>query len=177
MGWDFTSGATKADRIRELTKGWESDDATHTVIRKCVKGNILWYVMEIRDKATDATSRWIGCSLLGAEKGFGWGSKDMSEEMGPCFYNVPLEYLDMVPEPAHNYGWRAKVRAYWAAAGRKLTVGETVKLRDGCRPAEITIETLKPLRGRGPDGRMYKIPRRLLAPTGDDLAADRVATA
>ena len=165
MGWDFGHGETRADRIRDLTKAWESETASYTTLRHCAKGNILWYVVEKTDKATGATSRAIGCSILGAMKGVGWGSKDMSEEMGPCYYSVPLSYLDMVPEPEGKYaaGWREKVRKYHAARGKPLRIGETVTLF-GCSINEVVIEKLRPLMGRAVGGMLYRIPRRMLVP-------------
>src|SRR3990172_3602103 len=108
MGWDFTSGATKSDVIKEFTKGWEGESRKTVCLLHCVKGTILWTVMEATIKVDGKIDRWIGCSILGAEKGFGWGRKDMDEGMGPCFYNCPLEYLDMVPVPAGEFakGWQ-----------------------------------------------------------------------
>ena len=165
MGWDFGTGETKSDRIRDLTRDRDTDTASYRCLRRCVKGNVLWYVMEITHKGdSPGVERFIGCSLLGAMKDVGWGSKDMDESMGPCNYNVPLEYLDLVPEPAHNYGWRDKVRAYHAAHAKKLTVGETVPLH-GCSIKEATIVSLKPLRGRAPNGVVYRLPRRYLVPS------------
>jgi hypothetical protein len=175
MGWDFVTDATKADVIREKVAGWEGPSGKTVCLRHCLKGNILWTVMETtysgdflaKTVDTPPVERWIGCTILGVEKGVGWGSKDMSESMGPCFYSVPLAYLDLVPEPGGLYaaGWRDKVRAYHAARARTVKIGETVKLY-GTAINEVVIESLRPLRGRAVGGTLYRIPRRMLVPAG-----------
>jgi hypothetical protein len=169
MGWDFEYGATKATVIRDLAAGWTGT----TCLRHCVKGNIFWAVYETthtgdflaKTVGTPPVERWIGCSILGAEKGVGWGSKNLSESEGPCYYSCPLAYLDLVPEPEGLYatGWREKVRRYHATRGRTLRVGEMVTLF-GCSINEVVIESLRPLMGRAVGGALYRIPRRMLVP-------------
>ena len=160
MGWDFSMGATKKSVIADLMKGWESETSKVVSLAHCTKGNILWGVMETTTKATGETRKWISCSILGAEKDFGWGSKDMTESMGPCYYTCPLSYLEMVPAASEE--WRTKVRAYHTKMNVKLKVGDRVKLSEGCNPGEMTVTSLKPLRAVA-NGTTYRLPKRYLA--------------
>lgn len=177
MGWSFTSGATKKSVIAELTKGWDNVHSKATCLAHCVKGNILWAVMETEAKLTAETSpdpehltpgtkeKWILCSILGAEKDFGWGSKDMDEGMGPCYYTCPISYLETVTVIT-NAAWRAKVHEYHAKRSIKLKIGDKIKLTAGCKPDVLTVCSVKPLRARveggEQDGRAYSVPRRYI---------------
>ena len=119
MGW--TSGnMTRSDIISEMTQGYNNDATTRVVtLRKCTSGNTLWLVKATEIFVEDAwvelaESRWIGCVLMQKYGKFEWGYKCLEESMGPSQVSCPLAYLDMVPEPTHNYNWRESVRAYWA---------------------------------------------------------------
>jgi len=154
MGWSFDSSLhSKAELIAYLT-GPNLGTAMKTVA-KCVKGNVLWTVHEyVEDSGSyKAGQRWIGCYLMGADKGW-WGSKDMDESCGPCEVSCPLSYLAMVPDPGgYATAWREKVRAHHAKASKfnGLKVGTKVKLRAGVTVAgdpltEATIASVRPLR-------------------------------
>ena len=164
MGWDFTSGATKADIIRAVTKTRESETAVWDTLAKCCRGNNLWTVQRSTVKATGEENRFIVLYRLGAEKDYGWGYKDIEESMGPCETGCPVAYYDLAPNPTEKYAiaWRERNRLDMERRGQKLAVGQTVKLKDGYKPNEVTIVTLKPLRGK--DGyNMYRLSRRMLA--------------
>ena len=137
MGWDFIHGATRADIIAKLTRT-EVYGENSTRRRQClahtVSGNVLWAVWELTDALAETTTRYIGCDLLGAEAGYGWGYKAMEESMGPFYYTCPPSYLDMVP--VANPVWRAKVYAYWqerrdkarAATATKPAIGQWMQV-------------------------------------------------
>ncbi len=148
MGWWFTQGDTRKDVIQKLIKNEENENGKWTTITHCVRGNILWIVREILNKKENKTDRYIQCSILGSEKNYGWGSKDMSEEMGPIYHSCPLKYLDMVPEPKSEYAksWRDKVREHNKKLGFKLKIGMEVELT-GCKIDHLKITSVKPLRG------------------------------
>lgn len=168
MGWSMTMGASKADIVAERTKGWENEKTKTTCLRKSVVGNVLYAVMETTFKdgrpAREAvaaetgdfarpfvpakpalppggTERWIAVCLLGAERGYGWGSKDMDESAGPCEVSCPLYMLDMVPCPGgYATKWREKVRAYHAAKA------ENARMRKAIKPG--TVLYLPNVKGR-----------------------------
>ena len=96
MGWSFTSGASRSDVIADLTKGWDGGDYTVRCVRKALRGNTLYAVMENTPKepVLGPPTRWLGVSLLARHGSYGWGSKDMSESMGPCEVSCPLAFLD-----------------------------------------------------------------------------------
>jgi len=116
------------------------------------------------------TERFIGCSILGSDPGCGWGSKDMEESMGPCYYSCPLSYLDIVPDPGgYATAWREQVREYWQkrrSARAKVKVGDTILLGEGfsvggvMRPS-MKIVSLKPMRALM-DGMMVRLNTRAI---------------
>lgn len=107
MGWYYTSGATKAQIIEELTASRSDGIRRWETLHRTVRGNVLWTVEEITGGISP--KRLIGCYLLASNKG-DWGYKPMEEAVGPCYYSCPLKYLDMVPIANNN--WRLRVYAY-----------------------------------------------------------------
>ena len=169
MGWLFSSEwPTKAAMIKHLTEPGEAFSAKVRTIAKAVRGNTLWSVIEyVEDGGTyPKGTRAIICFLLESDtkRGHGWGYKDMDESMGPCDISCPVRFLDMVPDPGgYATEWRAKVRAEAERKARlkgSLAVGATIVLRSGCKPARLTCTSVKPLRGEGPYGVIYRIPAR-----------------
>ena len=153
MGWSYERGADKAKVIAEFIAPY-GDSKT---IAHCVRGNSVYAVREVI-KAGAEPERYIVIALLGREKGFGWGSKTMSEHEHPYYYACPVSYLDMCTAPGneHSAKWREKVRA--RAALRKVAVGDKVNLANGWL---VEITGLKPLRCSH-EGRNYKLHARLI---------------
>ena len=121
MGWLFTYGKTKAELIKELTAPEENETRRWATIAHCVRGNVLWSVIEITYTQEHRTKRLIVCNLLARQKDCGWGYKDMDESMHPFFYSCPLKYLDLVP--IERFGghpeWRGQVHEYHARIALK----------------------------------------------------------
>lgn len=172
MGWSFSCNPCddRAATIRELT----TDPAHHNTLDFSARGNHLWTVKEYT-KESGETARYICLFLLqGGGRGSGWGYKDITESMGPFKTDCPLRFFDMVPEPPNDYGreWRERVRAAHVQTSAKrqyiaaLAVGQTVDLVPGCKPARVTVSSIKPLRGYGDDGRLYRINPRHIAAQG-----------
>jgi len=160
MGWDFTRNASKADIVRERTKTWVYDGRKGETLTHKVIGKTLWTVRKVTEIASGKQlSLYIGCDLLDSQKGFGWGYKDMGEEMHPYYYDCPLAFLDMVPVACQE--WRDKVIAWHARNSRTFNVGDTVKL-EGCRIPEVTITSIKPFRGIY-NGVTYRLKKDLIA--------------
>ena len=162
MGWLFTQGATRADIIADRVRTWSNDTHAGRTLRHCTKGNVLWTVRELTDKATGITERYIGCYLLQRERGYGWGYKDMCESMHPYYYSCPLAYLEIVPTECEP--WRERVREYHARQSRRLTVGVTYALIGRTIP-HVEIVSLRPLRGRH-NGTTYRVSKSYI---GDEL--------
>ena len=123
MGWLFSSNWTrKADMRRHLCE----ENGLKT-LKSCWTGNNLWAVQECT-KGEYAGQRFIALYLCKFYKDEG-GYKDVDESAGPYYFNCPLAYLDMVPDPGgYATEWRANVRKYWADRNRKLVEGQRIKL-------------------------------------------------
>lgn len=165
MGWTYSpSWPTKAAMIDYCTGEALGGPGAVTTIAKAIRGNVLWTVIEYgADSARyPKGTRAILCFLLGAEKGYGWGYKDMDESMGPCDLSCPIKFLDMVPDPGgFATEWRARVRAEAAKRAIPIAVGNRLILRANCRPTSLICTSVNPLRGVA-DGITYRIRRALL---------------
>ncbi len=159
MGWDHTLGASRADIIAYVTKDTERTKC----LAKATRGNVLWAVFE---QAGVEPERYIACFLLSSLKGFGWGYKAIDESMHPYYYSCPVSFLEMAPVACQ--AWRDTVLAEAAKAKRKLTVGVWYTL-PGRKPNRVRVESLKPLRGRGEDGLLYRVSRKII---GDEIQTE-----
>jgi hypothetical protein len=161
MGWFYTEGLTRAQLVHHLTEPWiGTDDKLHRVsLAHAAVGNTLYVVWEVQETG----ERWISVNLMRNNGSYGWGYKDMTESMGPTECSCPLKFLDMVAEPNSEYAknWRERVRAYHARRNQPLHVGQVIPFPKGTRPPEVTITSLKPLRGEY-HGVVYSIPRKML---------------
>jgi len=151
MGAFFTRGATKQDIIKECLEPFDAANGGRVeVIAHSLRGNVLWTVREKTDK-DGSKQRCIHCDVLKSHDR-SWGYMPMDETVGPCYYNCPLKFLVMVPDPPPSEfvgPWREKVRAYHAeqrrvaAVRRSLKVGCVVKFNDDCRVSELRVESVK----------------------------------
>lgn len=109
MGWylDPTLETRKA-LVDDLTRTESNENRTRTCLAHCLRGNVLWSVVEYSFTDGTAAHRYIGCDLLQNGGSRGWGYKPMDESVGPYYYSCPMKYLKMVPEIA-NQEWRDKV--------------------------------------------------------------------
>lgn len=170
MGWSFTYGKTKKDLVEYLTKNneWVNDKGVKIAnnhVASSLVGNHLWASFD-RYKDDVFQDRYIVLFLLANDKSMSersrsndnWGYKDISESMGPAYYDCPLYLLDMTPVPSSEYaaGWREKVRAHHAKkrGWSSLKAGDTVKLADWMvkRYGQETV-TIENATSRG---RLYK---------------------
>lgn len=132
MGWLFTRGFSKADVIRELTRQEEDETRRRETMTHCVRGTVLWAVVEVTLKQETRRKRFIACYLLRSQRGYGWGYKEMHESMHPYYYSCPLKYLDLVP--VANAGWRAEVRTYHRNRHREVVIGQKVAIKGSTIP-------------------------------------------
>jgi len=118
MGWTHTRGASRKDIIKKVTEQKENESGSWETIAYCSRGNVVWAVLQItkkKDGQPFSSSRFIMCYLLRSDKDFGWGYKDISEDMGPAYYTCPLKYFSLCPDYfiqdyPHAVEWRANVR-------------------------------------------------------------------
>lgn len=161
MGWTFARDQTRSELMRRLTLPWvgTEDNLRRVSLAHTAVGNTLYVVWEVQETG----ERWIGVDLMRHDKELGWGFKDMTEESGPGECSCPLKFLNMVPEPNSEYAkdWRARVRSYHARRTQPLHVGQVIQFTNGTSIPEVTLTSIKPLRGTY-NGVTYRIPRKLL---------------
>ena len=160
MGWLFTQHQTRKELIRSRIRDQDCDGVTYRCLRYTAVGNVLWTVWEVT-RPGDEARRYIGCDLMACDRGYGWGYKDLSESMGPCYYSCPLAYLDLVPPT--NPDWREQVRAWHAARNRPVVVGDLLVFEGLSIPEARVVEK----HGRRVIGEYagcrYRLPPRVLA--------------
>jgi hypothetical protein len=162
MGWLFTHGASRKDIIEDLTRErvQENGNGIRT-LRKSFRGNTMYVLHETFG---EKPLKFVIVYLLQRDASCGWGYKDMDEGMLPYYFDCPVSFLDEADEPMNENArdWREKVR-YLAAqrTAKKPKVGEKWSLVH-CKFESAVITSTKPLRGRAPNGGLYKLPRRML---------------
>lgn len=112
------------------------------LIRSSAVGNHHWYVYRVHDTGRIG----IGLDLMKpGGRDCGWGYKSLDESAGPYYYDCPLGYLEVAPEPTspHAAEWRRKVRQHHSmkaarpkpAAGMVVRIGNcTLRLTDPAGP-------------------------------------------
>ena len=169
MGWDFyaDSRIDKKAIIRKL-KEPGSLAPGYEMLKSTVIGNNFWYLMR-----TPEGKITIGLTLMkSGGQGYGWGTKELSETMGPNELDCPLAYLDEASPPEfYAVEWRENVRKYHAEQDRRKTSrpayaeGQLWTTRTG-----LTYQLLEKLEARRgwhvvkvSTGMIYRAPFRHLA--------------
>lgn len=141
MGWLFSRRwSTKKALIEHLTAEQRCSRAVEygggpvaqaqgsmKTLAKSLHGNRLWTVMQgDYPDHPELNEKFILLFLLASDRTDGWGYKDIAETSGPAYYDCPLKFLEMVPEPDHNYGWRKGVRDWHAGKREQADVAKTI---------------------------------------------------
>ena len=180
MGWLFSYNITeKKDMVAERIENWKNEveiDGVQTLVTaEClahsVKGRCLWTVWEIAKTSIDkkelfSIDRYIRLDLIEKQDGH-YGYKGMDESAGPCYYDCPLKFLDMVPEVTRQT-WRDKVKEYHAAKRSKISarasvkVGDTIKLVNASIPQVVVVSKVKNKIFGSYQGQTYKVAPRFI---------------
>lgn len=132
MGWYFQDGAgTNQEILNELTQPWTDDEGRLHTITNASFG-AFGRAMYAAHRINGVVQPGVVIYLIERSRGQ-WGYKPQGEAMGTYQYDCPLALLDLVP-PDDHFGWREKVRAYWADRAAPKTaptvrVGDTVYLK------------------------------------------------
>lgn len=124
MGWLF-GWSTRGELADHLISG----NGVKT-IKHAWKGNNLWAVQE-GTKRDGTKELFIALYLTKGRTNSseGWGYKDMDETAGPYYYNCPISFLNMVPDPGgYATEWRAQVLSRALKAKQKFSVGQKITL-------------------------------------------------
>jgi len=160
MGWSIYSAASSPqnkeqeyDEIRRLCT-WDGDKATNTLVDAKKVGSTWYAAMRITPKdethtdsqyiADDDGSFVIAVVFLTSRERGEWGYKDMSESMGPCYYDCPASILALLsPLTGEGYAkeWRAKCEETRKAKRAKVTPGSL--------PHGATVTLQEPLSFQG----------------------------
>ena len=166
MGWYFDPNwETRKQLVEDLTKTEANDNRTRTCLAHCLRGQVLWSVVEYTFTDGTPPRRYIGCDLLQNGGSSGWGYKPMDEAAGPCYYSCPMQYLNRVPEIA-NQAWRDEVIRKAKLKRLQVEVGDLVGLDDRfvIKVVQITRKLSKStLAAKDRDGKEFSIKRHYLS--------------
>ena len=136
MGWLFGHYDRKS-LINHLVSG----NGVKT-LKHCFKGNNMWAVQEYHREGMAHPVRFVCLYMLRGNPRvkndpYGWGYKDVSEDMGPCQLSCPVSYIELVESHEKEFGyeptgyaaeWRERVRTAAAKRSLKLVEGQRIKL-------------------------------------------------
>ena len=121
MGWLFSydPGFGRKQLLEDLRSPRRFGEHIK-LLQSSAVGNHHWYLAKTT-KPDGSEVTWIGLDLMqGGGRNQGWGYKDMSESMGPYYYDCPITYLDKAsPAKGCAIEWRAKVRSYHEAKKKR----------------------------------------------------------
>lgn len=154
MGWTFSSSwpSKKAVHVELFT---QLGGADRVIDQAATSGGAHYWALV---RGTDGqTAVFLG--LVGAQRGYGYGYKDMDETCGPCEVDCPLRLIDAADAPLNEWAreWREKVRAYHVTASKKraqtatnrksLRVGSKIVLHERFTPrGPLVVTNVNPLR-------------------------------
>lgn len=130
MGWFVGFNRTRKELIAELIKTEHLEHASRHTLRHCVRGNVLWSLVEIRftNELECEPYRYIACDLMQKIDGY-WGNKPLSEIDHPYYYSCPLSYLEAAP--VQSDAWRRRVQTYHEALrARRMTKHRVTELQE-----------------------------------------------
>jgi len=113
MGTTFIVGSTKQHIIKGILDDLKATDSL--LASKVTKEDgepVLW-TAETRETEDGQIFQFIGCYVLRQDNEGNWGYKGLDETVGPCFYSVPLKWLNKYPcniQTEFSRDWRKTVR-------------------------------------------------------------------
>ena len=82
------------------------------VVKSAMVGSTYYAAVRTTNSETGYDKIWGAVVLTSTKKddGFNFGYKDMSEDMGPCYYDCPKRILDLLSPTDNEYAlnWRRK---------------------------------------------------------------------
>ena len=171
MGWLYSNRWDSKLSLLAYLRSYERWGSDYTILKTTCNGNRHWYVAEHKDGV-----RFIGLDLMASGGGDGWGYKDMDESAGPCYYDCPLAYLDLVAN--HNpvafaAEWREKVRKHHARKKATPTLAAGMTVMYGGHVYRLD-SAAGPRRGwlvhRESDGRLFRMNARQLAQAVENIS-------
>lgn len=140
MGWTFYDAWTdlhgKVDRKYECDRlcTWDNEDTSGRVLKSTMRGSVYYGAYEWTNKKTNEVKN-IGIVILTSSDkahGFNFGYKDMTESMGPGYYDCPKSIIDLLSPTENEYAieWRKKCienaenkKKSWL---KKVAIGEKI---------------------------------------------------
>lgn len=129
MGWtsfrDHTPSESRADIIRrEFTQAATAANPTSWGFEQIAERGAIVYAIMYRD-TPDQPRAFFGVVYITERNNGEFAYKDMSEDMGPYYYDMPARMLaqleQLAPNPTGPYAekWREKVRQHHAQKAAK----------------------------------------------------------
>lgn len=169
MGWSScTSWSNKKQVVNELKNDLAKN---YNIIADKSTKTGLWAVIEHKQEA----KRYIFLALIQTRGGKykEYYVKEMTESSGPCYYDCPLEFLELVPCPTEREWaaeWRQKVMTYHntkvkqkeqvKSLTNKLERGQKFELYDKLFTFQFYDERNFPIVLGNSDNKLYKLKKK-----------------
>lgn len=129
MGWTFTHRpkgmTTEAFFVKEFPTMLQERGQ---ILASAMKDGVFYAA--VHNKDTDEVWALV-CLTQRSKQYHNFGYKDMSDSMGPCYYDAPAKVLDLLTPTDSEYAnqWRAECRLTLARAAMlpKVTRGTTLR--------------------------------------------------
>jgi len=134
MGWTFFNASGKPSEIitREFTQvPSEKYPSEFKVLDQSTRGRV-WYGV-IQSTNPEGIKRVYGMIVLWTLRRGEFGYKELSEDMGPYYYDAPLRIVNLLDELSPNpvglsVKWRQSVRDYHAHLKIKKVAKNALKI-------------------------------------------------
>lgn len=120
MGWTFYSAGHykngKIDRKAELDEHftWSEGSRKVTVLKSSMVGSVYYAAVRSQNESTgsDITFGLVCLTSTRCRAFHNFGYKDMTDDMGPGYYDCPVGILDLLTEPSNEWAaeWRENCR-------------------------------------------------------------------
>ena len=129
MGWDYMyTNGIKVNAKEMLDKAFSKSTR---VLKSCMRGSVYYAAIELEENGEKQTTAYV---VLTRQNKDGFGTKFMSETVGPVESNCPLSILNLLTPIDSKYAneWRKRCRenASKPKLG-KLPIGTRIQMKDG----------------------------------------------
>ena len=157
MGWTSFNdmpGLTTGEILTREMSGTNADGVRWSIVDQSTRPGV-WYALACMEKSgSDPVFYGLVCLFKRSKKTGEFSYKDMSEDVGPFYYDCPVRILDKLDQLAPNPGaladgWRVRCRAKHAEKKKPMPVmqpGYVVKLATNSSLFEL-VQPAGPRRG------------------------------
>jgi hypothetical protein len=119
MGSSAIIGASREETISDLEQNIR--DSGYEILDRSKKSGVIYHAVQKGEKS------FVLVTTI-RKQGSDYWTKNMGEDMGPCYFDCPIRLLEMTKGFANSYSvnWRNAVRDYHKKRSVKFNIGDRV---------------------------------------------------